>query len=50
MRRLENSARHKEDLMPLVRSHSCTDKLVEIIVGPNNQVVAKAVPRSGSAS
>lgn len=50
MRRLENSAGHKEDLMRLVRSQSGTDKLVEIIVGPDNQVVAKTVPCSGSAS
>jgi hypothetical protein len=45
MRRLENSVGHKEDLMQLVRSHSGTDKLVEIIVGLDNHVVAKPVPR-----
>ena len=50
MRRLENSAGHKEDLMQLVRSYSGTGKLVEIIVGSDNQVVAQAVPRTGRAS
>ena len=50
IRRLQNSAGHKEDLMQLVRSHSGMDKLVEIVVGPDHQVVAKAVPHSGSTS
>lgn len=50
MRRLANSAGQKEDLMQLVHSYRGADKLVEVIVGPDNQVVAQGVPPSCPAS
>lgn len=50
MRRLENSAGHKEDLIQLVHSYNGSDKFAEVIVGPDNQVTAQVVPRCGSAS
>jgi ssDNA-binding Zn-finger/Zn-ribbon topoisomerase 1 len=42
MRRLENSAGHKADLVERVHSYRGSGKLLEIIVGPDNQVIAQS--------
>lgn len=49
LRRLENATSHKEQLKQLAHGYRGTDKLVEIVVGADNQIAAKAVLRDSSA-
>jgi ssDNA-binding Zn-finger/Zn-ribbon topoisomerase 1 len=50
MRRVESATGHKEQLMQYVCAYRDTDKFVEVIVGPDNQVVAQPVQRGSSAT
>ena len=46
MRRMENAPAHKQQAIDQVHMYRGTDKFVEIVVGPDNQVVGQPVPRS----
>jgi predicted RNA-binding Zn-ribbon protein involved in translation (DUF1610 family) len=49
MRRMEDAPTHKQQAMRQAHMYRGTDKFVEIIVGPDSQVVVQPVPRAQSS-
>jgi hypothetical protein len=47
MHRMQDAPGHKQQAMQQARTYRNTDKFLEIIVSPDNQVVGNAVHRGG---
>ena len=48
MRRMQNAPSHKQQAIQQAHAYRDTDKFLEIIVGPDSQIVGRAVARGGN--
>jgi len=46
MHKMENAPSQKQQVMRQVRMYRGTDKMIEVIMGPDNQIMGNPVPRN----